>query len=85
VGDDLTKIEGIGPKMSGALKAAGIDTFQKLADATEAQLRSAIESAGLKLAPGLSTWSEQATLAANGDMEGLQNLQKQLVGGRRAN
>ncbi len=81
-GDDLTKIEGIGPKMSAALVAAGIDTFSKLAEATEAQLRSAIENAGLKLAPSLETWAEQAQFAADGDWDGLEKLQGRLVGGR---
>jgi ribosomal protein L30 len=82
-GDDLTRIEGIGPKMSAALVAQGIDTYQKLAAADETQLRSAIEAAGLKLAPGLGTWAEQGALAARGDWDGLEKLQKQLVGGRR--
>ncbi len=81
-GDDLTKIEGIGPKMSAALVAAGIDTYSQLADSTEAQLRSALESAGLKLAPSLETWAEQAQFAANDDWDGLKELQDRLVGGR---
>jgi large subunit ribosomal protein L21 len=81
-GDDLTKIEGIGPKMSAALVAAGIDTFAKLADATEAQIRSAIEEAGMRLAPGLESWAEQAGFAAKGDWDGLEQLQGRLVGGR---
>jgi ribosomal protein L30 len=82
-GDDLTKIEGVGPKMSSALVAAGIDTYAKLAEATEAQIRSAIEEAGMRLAPGLETWPEQAEFAAKGDWDGLEKLQGRLVGGRR--
>jgi F-type H+-transporting ATPase subunit gamma len=81
--DDLTKIEGIGKKMSTALIAAGIDTFEKLANATEAELTGAIEAAGLKFAPSLPTWSEQAALAARGDWDGLEALQKQLTSGRK--
>lgn len=83
-GDNLTRIEGVGPKMSAALIAAGLDTFQKLADASEASIRSAIENAGMRLAPGISSWSDQAALAAKGEWDELHNLQKQLVGGRRS-
>jgi ribosomal protein L30 len=83
-GDDLTKIEGIGPKMSAALIAAEIDTFEKLAASTESQLRSAIEAAGMRLAPGLESWPEQAEFAAKGDWDGLEKLQSRLVGGRHA-
>lgn len=82
-GDDLTKIEGVGPKMSAALKAAGIDTYAKLAGATQADIRQAIEAAGMRLAPGLASWPEQAELAAKGDWDSLHKLQQRLVGGRK--
>jgi len=81
--DDLTKIEGIGKKMSAALTDAGIDTFAKLAQANEDQLREAIEAAGMRLAPSLGTWAEQAELAAKDDWDGLEKLQDELSGGRR--
>jgi F-type H+-transporting ATPase subunit gamma len=83
-GDDLTRIEGIGPKMSKALVDAGVDTFAKLATKTETELRAIIEGAGMKLAPGVSTWAEQADVAAKGDWDGLKKLQDTLVGGRKA-
>jgi large subunit ribosomal protein L27 len=82
-GDDLTVIEGIGPKMSGALVAAGIDTFDKLADASEDQIKAAIEAAGLRFAPSLGTWAEQAGFAARSDWDGLKALQDSLTSGRR--
>lgn len=82
--DDLRRIEGIGPKMASALKAAGINTFRKLAQADEAALRAAIEAAGMNLAPSIETWSEQAQYAAQGDWDGLQAFQDTLVAGRRA-
>lgn len=82
-GDDLTLIEGIGPKMSKALVDAGIDTYAKLAAADEDTLRAAINAAGLKLAPSLGTWAAQAKFAAEGDMDGLKRFQDDLVGGRR--
>ncbi len=82
-GDDLTVIEGIGPKMSGALVAAGIDTFAKLAEASEDQIKAAIEAGGLRFAPSLGTWAQQAGFAARGDWEGLKALQDQLTSGRK--
>jgi F-type H+-transporting ATPase subunit gamma len=82
--DDLTRIEGIGPKMSRALKAAGIDTFKKLAQTDEATLREAISAAGMRFAPSAPTWPEQAAFAARGDWDGLANFQETLVAGRRA-
>lgn len=81
--DDLTTIEGIGPKMNKALQAAGITTFRQLANTDESALRAAIEAAGMRLSPSLTTWAEQAALAAKGDWAGLHNLQDELVGGRR--
>lgn len=81
--DDLTKIEGIGKKMATALLTAGIGTYAKLAETSEEQLTQAIKDAGMRLAPSLGTWAEQATLAANGDWDGLDKLQDELQGGRR--
>lgn len=81
--DDLTKIEGIGPKMSKALVAAGIDSFVKLSDSSEEQLRDAIAAAGMRFAPSIPTWAEQASYAAKGDWDGLQGFQDQLIAGRR--
>lgn len=83
--DNLTKIEGIGPKMSAALQAAGIDTFAKLAGSDVDTLKQAIEAAGMSLAPSVDTWAEQAGFAANEDWDGLKALQDELVGGRRVN
>lgn len=81
--DDLTVIEGIGPKMSAALQAAGIATFERLATATEAEIAAAIEAAGMRFAPSLTTWAEQAGYAARGDWDGLKRLQEKLTAGRK--
>lgn len=81
--DDLTVIEGIGPKMAAALRAAGIDTFGKLAEADEASLRAAIEAAKMSFAPSLPSWPEQAAYVLRGDMDGLKAFQKQLTAGRK--
>ena len=81
--DDLTKVEGIGPKMSAALIASGIDTFAKLAVTSEEDLRDAIKSQGMRFAPSLVTWADQASFAAKGDWDGLSAMQDTLKAGRR--
>ena len=61
VGDDLTKISGIGPKTATILAAAGITTYAQLAAATDGGLREILESAGPRyrlLDP--TTWPDQA-------------------------
>ena len=80
--DDLTRIEGIGPKYREALVEAGIRTFQDLAKSSEEQLREALSNAGMRRAASMPTWAEQARLAGEGDWEGLYTLQGQLRGGR---
>ncbi|MFG2038544.1 helix-hairpin-helix domain-containing protein [Dactylosporangium sp. NPDC048998] len=80
--DDLKRIEGIGPKMSAALVAAGIRTYAQLADADVDTLRAAIEAAGLRFAPSIVTWARQARLLADGDEEGFADLTRRLVAGR---
>jgi small subunit ribosomal protein S2 len=82
--DDLEMIEGIGPKIAGVLKAAGIVTFADLAAADTSRLAEILEQEpNLRLAdPG--TWPEQAALAAAGDWDGFKALTEQLKGGKRA-
>ena len=83
--DDLKQIEGIGPKLSSVLQAAGITTFAQLAEASTAQLEQILEAADpnlLRLAKP-TTWPEQAKLAAEGKWEELAKLQDELHGGRR--
>ena len=84
--DDLTRIEGIGPKIAGVLQAAGITSFAQLADADTQRLREILEQADprlLRLAQP-ATWPEQSALAAAGEWEALEALQNQLKGGRRS-
>lgn len=82
--DDLTKLEGIGPKISNTLRAAGFDTFEKLAEADESAIRGVLEKAGITLAPVAATWAKQAKLAAQGDWDGLERLKDSLTAGREA-
>lgn len=79
--DDLTKIEGIGPKIAALLQGAGITTFDELAETDVERIGALLKEAGLRLADPHS-WPEQARLAAEGDWDGLQALQDSLKGGR---
>ncbi|MFJ8578062.1 helix-hairpin-helix domain-containing protein [Micromonospora sp. NPDC093277] len=65
--DDFRKIQGIGPKMAAGLQAAGIRTYQQLAELDEAGLREVIKAAGLRAAPGVATWPQQAEALAGAD------------------
>lgn len=79
--DDLTVVEGIGPKMAEALQAGGIHTFDQLSNATEAELHAAIEASNLSFAPSIPTWSKQAALLARGDRDGFAAYTAWLVAG----
>ena len=84
--DDLTRIEGIGPKLSSVLQEAGILTYAQLADATQEELTGILEAADprlLRLAHPAS-WPEQAALAATGEWEALDALKGTLKRGRKA-
>jgi predicted flap endonuclease-1-like 5' DNA nuclease len=80
--DDLTRIEGIGPKMSSILAEDGTGTFEQLAGRDPAALRALLREEGLPFADP-STWPEQAALAAAGAWDELEALQEELSGGRR--
>lgn len=81
--DNLKKIEGIGPKIEQLLKAAGISTFEALAKAKKKTLRDVLTEAGPRYKMhDPSTWSKQASLAAKGQWDKLQEWQDELKGGR---
>jgi len=80
--DDLTTIEGVGPRSAQVLAAAGILSFEELAGSSVEQLRRILKEAGLRIVYP-DTWPEQAGLAAAGDWTGLEALQAQLDRGRR--
>jgi NADH-quinone oxidoreductase subunit I len=84
--DDLKRIEGIGPKISGVLAAAGVTTFAQLADAEVDRIKQILQEADpnlLQLADP-TTWPRQARLAATGKWEALERYQERLKGGREA-
>src|SRR5215211_809407 len=80
--DDLTKLEGIGPKVAKVLNNAGITTFDDLARAEAADVKSVLNKAGLQMM-NPEGWIEQASLAAKGDWEAVERLQNELKGGRK--
>ncbi len=81
-GDDLTKIEGIGPKIAGLLIADGIVTFANLADAKTEKLAEILKAAGPRYSIHKpDTWPQQAALARDGKFDELKKLQDELDGG----
>ncbi len=83
--DKLAKIEGIGPKIEGLLKKAGIVTFADLAKAKTEDMKAVLEAAGSRYKMhDPSTWAEQAKLAVKNDWTALEKLQVELKGGKRS-
>jgi len=80
---DLTLVEGIGPKINSILHGAGVNTFADLAGMDADKIKDILTEAGLRLAD-TSTWPMQAKLAAEGKLDELQALQDSLKGGRFA-
>ena len=81
--DDLTKVEGIGPKVQGLLNEAGIFTFSQLAAKSPEELDAVLDAAGsIYKAMDETSWPKQAKLAAEGKWEELEKLQDELIGGR---
>jgi predicted flap endonuclease-1-like 5' DNA nuclease len=82
--DDLKKVEGIGPKISGILQDAGITTFAQLSDMDEDRINKILEEADPKLLrlAHPASWPQQARLATAGKWDELEELQKTLKRGR---
>ena len=81
--DDLTKVEGIGPKIAGLLNDDGITTFSALEAASVDRIQGILDRAGPRYRmhdPG--TWPQQARRAAAGSWDDLEELQDRLKGGR---
>ncbi|SEB55391.1 LSU ribosomal protein L21P [Maribacter dokdonensis] len=78
-GDDLKKIEGIGPKIAETLNNAGISTFADLAKTDAAKISEII--ADVRGNHVTDTWPKQAELAADGKWDELQKWQDELDGG----
>ena len=81
--DDLTKIEGVGPKVAEVLVEAGISTFAKLAESKAEDIKELLEKSGGHFnAQDPTSWPEQSQLAADGKWDELKVLQDKLIAGR---
>ena len=80
--DDLTRIEGVGPKVVKVLNGAGIFTFEQLANANAADVQTALNEAKMQMMDPTG-WIAQAKLAAKADWAGFEKLQGELKGGRK--
>lgn len=80
--DDLTVIEGIGPKINDLFKDNGIKTFADLAKQTVPQMRAVLDKGGARYRiANPATWAQQADLAAKNQWAELKKLQDELSGG----
>ncbi len=82
-GDDLKKIEGIGPKIEELFHAAGITTFAQLSETATERMEAILAEAGPRFSThNPSTWAQQAGLAAAGKWDELKAWQDELDGGK---
>ncbi|MEM9411859.1 MAG: helix-hairpin-helix domain-containing protein, partial [Planctomycetota bacterium] len=78
--DDLTLIEGIGPKIAEILTMNGLRTFSDLAMRQPMEISAILGPEFASHDP--STWAQQAQLAATGQWDQLRAWQDELDGGR---
>ena len=81
--DDLTKIEGIGPKIAEALTEAGVSSYAELASKSAEEVKAILDAAeGNFGSHDPATWSKQADMAAKGEWDELKKWQDELDGGK---
>jgi len=81
--DDLKIIEGIGPKIEGLFKDAGIKTWYLLSQADASDLKKILDDAGPRYQMhNPSTWPRQAAMAYHGEWAELLKYQDELDGGK---
>lgn len=82
-GDDLKRVEGIGPKIAEILNDKGINSFADLAKTSVDDLKAILDEAGSRYRMhDPTTWPQQSQLAADGKWDELGVLQDQLKGGK---
>ncbi|PCJ97968.1 MAG: 30S ribosomal protein S2 [Flavobacteriaceae bacterium] len=80
--DDLTKIEGVGPKAAEALVKAGLETYAKLAKGKADKIKEILTEASSRMAHlDPATWPKQAKMAADGKWDELKEWQDNVKGG----
>lgn len=83
VADDLTVVEGIGPKIADLCHGIGIRTWADLAETEVSLLRTMLNDAGQRFkAHDPGTWPQQAALLARGAWDEFVTLTERLDGGR---
>lgn len=83
VADDLTVVEGIGPKIADLCHGIGIRTWADLAETEVSLLRTMLNDAGQRFkAHDPGTWPQQAALLAQGAWDEFVALTDRLDGGR---
>lgn len=81
--DDLTKVEGIGPKTAEILAAKNIATFAALAAVSADDVKAILtEQGGTYASMDPTTWPKQADMAAKGQWDELKKWQDELDGGK---
>lgn len=81
--DDLTLIEGIGPKIAELFQGQGIDSWSALAESSAGELRRILNEAGPQYQMhDPETWPRQAQMAASGEWKKLKAYQGVLRRGR---
>ncbi|MBX2872874.1 MAG: 50S ribosomal protein L27 [Saprospiraceae bacterium] len=81
--DDLKVVEGIGPKIEGLLKDAGINTWAELAGAAIEKVQGILDEAGPRYRMhDPATWAKQAELANDAKWAELEEYQDRLKGGK---
>ncbi|WP_298953621.1 hypothetical protein [uncultured Nonlabens sp.] len=81
--DDLTIVEGIGPKISELFHAAGIRTWYKLSQTDPVKLKEILNNGGSRFQvhqPG--SWPKQAAMAFKGEWSQLSKWQDEHKGGK---
>jgi large subunit ribosomal protein L27 len=82
-GDNLTVIEGIGPKTQAALVKSGITTYAQIAKLSADELYQIVKvENNVQIVGDAATWPKQAQFLVDGDADGLKAYQDRLVGGR---
>ncbi|MDE3742726.1 30S ribosomal protein S2 [Maribacter polysaccharolyticus] len=80
--DDLTKVEGIGPKAAEAIVNAGITSYAQLAEADIDNIKEILTEANSRMAHlDPTSWPKQAKMAAEGKWDELKEWQDNTKGG----
>ncbi len=80
--DNLTKIEGIGPKAAEALSKAGVDSYKKLSDTKPEKIKEILAAASSRMAHlDPTSWPKQAKMAADGKWDELKEWQDKAKAG----